>query len=279
MEIAPILTAEASLMIKALTFLIIAILACGPARADIEISPLRQVLSAKTREAAFTISNPSSRILDGHVSWVHLMATQTGYAPAAPAVRESLSAAPYFTVSPAQFRLEPGARIEVTINLKDGANPPAGERRSHLLIETGAARTLIRKASGGGLQADMGVGVSAPVILRGKGRGSAIISETKLLRDSEGPLIIAATIKPTGQHSTFGQITATFEPAGASGAREVLGVLDNVAGYPDADQRVIEIPLGFFSLGEGELTLRYEGGAEYAGRLFDERSFTIAPPK
>jgi len=265
-------------MIKALIVLIIAIVASGPARADIELAPLRQVLSEKTREATFTLSNPSSRILDGRVSWVHLAATQTGYAPAAAEARAALSAAPYLTVSPAQFRLEPGARIDVTIKLKDGAKPPAGERRSHLLIETGAARTLIRKASGG-LQADMGVGVSAPVILRGKGRGSAVISETKLLRDSEGLLLISAAIKPTGEHSAFGRLTATFAPADASAPHEVLGVRDNVAGYLDAEQRLIEIPLGFFSLGEGELTLRYEGGAEYAGRIFDERNFTIAPPK
>ncbi len=265
-------------MIKAVAFLFITILAASPARADIELSPLRQVLTNKTRTASFTLSNPSTRILDGRVTWVDLSATQTGYTPADAQTRSGLSAAPYLTLTPAQFRLEPGARIEVTVRLKDGVRPPAGERRSHLLVETDAARTLIRKASSG-LQADIAVGVSVPVLLRGKGRGSAVLSETKLLRDSDGLLLISAAVEPSGVHSTYGRLTATFLRAEPGAKSELLGVRDNVAGYPDTPQRLIDIPLGFFSLGEGELTLRYEGGGEYAGRVFDERAFTITPPK
>jgi P pilus assembly chaperone PapD len=265
-------------MIKAMVFLLITILAMGPARADIELSPLRQVLTNKTRVATFTLSNPSARIIDGRVTWVDLSATQTGYAPADAQTRAGLSAAPYLTLTPAQFRLEPGARTEVTVRLKDGARPPPGERRSHLLVETSAARTLIRKASSG-LQADIAVGVSVPVLLRGRGCGAAVLSETKLLRDGDGLLLISTAIEPTGAYSTYGRLTATFLPAAADEEPELLGVRDNVAGYPDAPHRLVEIPFGFFSLGAGELTLRYEGGGEYAGRIFDERSFTIAPPK
>jgi P pilus assembly chaperone PapD len=265
-------------MIKAMVFILITILAMGPARADIELSPLRQVLTNQTRVATFTLSNPSARIIDGRVTWVDLSATQTGYTPADAQTRANLSAAPYLTLTPAQFRLEPGARIEVTVRLKDGARPPPGERRSHLLVETGAARTLIRKASSG-LQADIAVGVSVPVLLRGRGRGAAVLSETKLLRDGDGLLLISTAIEPTGAYSTYGRLTATFLPAAANEEPELLGVRDNVAGYPDAPHRLVEIPFGFFSLGAGELTLRYEGGGEYAGRIFDERTFTIAPPK
>ncbi len=264
---------------KMLIIAVFGFLTTSPALADIELSPLRQVLSAETREATFSLSNPSGRILDGRVTWVDLSATQTGYETATAEVRSGLSAAPYLTVSPAQFRLEPGARIDITINLKVGAVPPRGERRSHLLIETSAARTLIRKASNKGLQADIGVGLSAPVILRGKGASSADITNTRLLRDKDGLLLISATIKPTGSHSTFGKLVASFEPDGAKDASEMLGVRDNVAGYLDVEERLIEMPLGFYSLGAGELTLRYEGGDEFQGRLFDERSFTIAPPK
>ncbi len=265
-------------MIKAMAFLFMTVLAASPARADIELSPLRQVLTNKNRIATFNLSNPSTRILDGRVTWVDLSATETGYTPADAQTRAVLSAAPYLTLAPAQFRLEPGARIEVTVRLKDGIRPPPGERRSHLLIETAAARTLIRKASSG-LQADIAVGVSVPVLLRGRGRGSAVLSETKLLRDSEGMLLISAAIEPTGAYSTFGRLTAMFLPAAPGAKPEVLGVRDNVASYPDTPRRLIEIPLGFFSLGQGELTLRYDGGGEYAGRVFDERSFTITPPK
>ncbi len=258
---------------------VLCLMAPAGARADIVLSPLRTVLTAETREGAFTISNPTRRILDGRVSWIDLSATAAGYEPAASEVRAGLSAAPYLSVSPAQFRLKPGERVTVTVKLRDGIAPPPGEKRSHLLIETGAARTLIRKASNG-LQADIGAGVSAPVIVRGDGAASATIGETKLLRDSEGRLLLSAAITPHGSHSAYGRLKATFTPkdprASTSG---VLGVRENVAGYLDTEKRIVEIPLDRFSLGEGELTLLYEGAGEYEGRLFDKRSFDIAPPK
>ena len=126
-------------MKSALLALILWPLAAFAASADIDISPLRHVLTEETREATISISNPSQRILSGQVSWLDLVATPTGYAPADVAMRRRLSAAPYLTVSPAYFRLEPGARITITLKLKEGTQPPPGERRSHLLIETAAA--------------------------------------------------------------------------------------------------------------------------------------------
>ena len=255
-----------------------AFLTPAPAFADIALSPLRQVLAADRGEATFSILNPSTRILHGRVTWIDLTATETGYAPADAGARTRFSAAPYLTLSPAQFRLEPGARITVTVALKDGQTPPPGERRSHLLIETAAARTAIRKASNGGLEVDIGAGVSAPVLLRGAGRAAAAIGETKLLRDSEGMLLISTTIKPKGEISTFGRIVASFKPADSSEPEKILGIRANIAGFVDAEMRRIEIPFGFFSLGPGTLTLRYEGQAEYEGRVFDKREFDIAPP-
>ena len=266
-------------MSKALILFLLCLLAPTAALADIELAPLRNVLTAEHREATFTVSNPTRRILDGRVSWIDLTATEKGYAHATPETRAKMNAAPYLTVSPAQFRLKPGAQIIITVKLKAGLTPPPGERRSHLLIETGAARTLIRKASDKGLQVDIEAGVSAPVILRGQGRAAAAIGETKLLRDHDGLLMVSAAITPLGDQSTYGRLTATYQPVDGSAATAVLGVRENVAGYPDAAQRVVEIPFGSFSLEAGELTLRYEGEAEFDGQVFDERSFDIAPPQ
>lgn len=251
----------------------------GAARADIELSPLRQVLTETTRKATFSVSNPSPRILDARVTWIDMTATEAGYGPAGPDDRASLSAAPYLMVTPAQFRLEPGARQTIVVRLKDDVAPPSGERRSHLLIETAAARTSIRKAGGQGLEVDIGVGVSAPVLLRGAGRAAAEIGETRLLRDSEGLLLISTSVVPEGTISSYGRVAAHFRPEGSTEPARLLGVRENVAGFVDAERRVVEIPLGFFTLGAGELTLRYEGAEEFEGRLFDQRKFDIAPPR
>ena len=258
--------------------LFVALIAALPAAADMAVSPLRHVLDSEQREVRFVVSNPTPRILDGRASWVDLAATPTGYENAAASTRKELSAAPWFTLRPSHFRLEPGARVEIVVALRDGVKIPKGERRSHLLIETAATRTLMRKASDTGLQVDIDAGVSVPVVLRGTGKAGADITETKLLRDSAGLLLLSTAITPEGAHSTFGRLVAAFSPHNG-GPQQVLAERKNVAGYPDADMRLFELPLGFFTLGAGQLTLRYEGAEEFEGRVFDERKFEIAPPK
>ncbi len=247
----------------------------NPAAADMGLAPLRQVLSAEHPSGQFVVSNPSDRIMEARVSWIDLAATESGYEPAAPELRETLSAAPWLVVSPAQFRLKPGGRQIVTVRIKDGAEPPRGERRSHLLIETEASRTLIRKASTG-LQVDVGLGMSAPVILRNDGKAGAKIKDVKLLRDEDGLLMLDTTIEPDGQWSSFGRMVVTFTPK--NGEKELLGVRENVAGFTDAKSRRVTVPFGFVSLGAGELQVRYEGAAEFEGVVFDERAFDVAPP-
>lgn len=250
----------------------------GSAAADVEIAPLRQVISPDDPVATFTISNPTDRILDGRVSWVDLAATETGYAPAAPAQRAAQSAAPYLAVAPAQFRLEPGARIDIIVQLRDGRRVPIGERRSHLLIETAASRTPIRKASDTGLQVDVGLGVSAPVMLRNRGEARAKIGETKLLRDQNGLLLLETRVEPEGDISSYGRLETIFAPADPAQPSTTLGIRRNVAGYLDAPFRTVETPLGQVALGRGTLTVRYIGEAEFDGIVFDERSFEIMPP-
>lgn len=248
------------------------------AKADIVIHPLRHVLDSQSREAIVTISNPTGRIVDGRASWIDLTATETGYRDAENSERQRGSAAPWLTLSPAQFRLEPGGRVHIVIRLQENRKLPPGERRSHLFIETGAARTLLRKASSKGLQADISAGVSIPILLRGSGKADAKIIDTRLLRDSEGMLLVSTHIEPDGKHSSFGRLLANFQPDDDRTAERTLAVRENVAGYLDAEKRKVELPLGFFALGKGTLTLRYEGAAEYEGQVFDERRFEITPP-
>ncbi len=264
-----------SLLARLLTALSLLFTVQTAAHADMGLSPLRQVLSRDEPVAEFTVSNPSDRILDAKVTWTDLAATETGYDPADPELRAELSAAPWLVVSPASFRLKPGARQTVRVEIKSGVKLPKGERRSHLLIETEASRSALRKASTG-LQVDASLGMSAPVILRNGGKADAKIADVRLLRDDDGTLMLETSIEPKGEWSSYGRLVVTYTPKG--GEKELLGLRDNVAGYTDAALRKVKIPFGYVSLGAGELVVRYEGAAEFAGVTFDERAFDIAPP-
>lgn len=249
----------------------------GSAEADIRLSPLRLVLTPDSPVAEFEVSNPSGRIFEGRASWIDMRATETGYAPARAGERAEMSAAPYLIVSPANFRLEPGARATIVVRIRDGAPPPKGERRSHLLIEAGAGRSPIRKA-GGGLPVDVELGVSAPVLLRNGGEAKAKFEDTKLLRDADGLLLLSTAVVPQGALSAYGRVLVRFAPADAPGGDELLGMRRNISGFTDAEKRSVEIPLGAASLGPGKLTLIYEGESEFAGRVFDSRTYDVEPP-
>lgn len=255
------------------------LLAC-PARAEITVSPLRQVLSEADRTVTYRISNPSARIIDGRTRWIDLSATETGYVAAAAETRPGLSAAPYLTVWPAFFRLEPGASETITVALKEGVAPPLGERRSHLVIETAAIRTPLRKA-GGAPELDIGTGISTPVLLRGgRGKIAAAIGETRLLRARDGRLEIETHVVPEGDFSAYGRIEISFAPHGdhAHSEPQILKVVENVSAFIDAPRRRVSAPLAVERLPAGVLQIRFLGSAEFEGREFATRAFEIAPP-
>lgn len=248
----------------------------GAASAEIVVSPLRQVLTRDAPVAVYEIANVSDRIIDGRVGWTDLAATETGYQPASAGERQTLSAAPFLVVSPAGFRLEPGARTNVTVKLKGRATPPKGERRSHLLIETTPVRTPLRH-TGGGLEVDVGLGVSTPVILRGGLAAPHVaFSKTRLLRDENGDLVLATDLTRKGEYSAYGRLVALHETGGKT--REIAR-LANIALHVEAPGRSLRLSLLRNALPPGLLTLRYVGEAEFAGRVFAEKAFEIAPPE
>ena len=257
-------------------------LVCGlaslalPAQAEIAVSPLRQVITVQAPVATYEVSNPSRRIVEGRISWLDLTATETGFRAAEPSERAARSAAPYLTIAPAAFRLEPGARTTVSIRLNREIAALKGERRSHLLIETAALRTPLRRA-GGSLQADIGIGVSTPVILRAaeKPAAAARFGATRLLRTSAGLLELETYIHPEGPVSAYGGI-AIWLPA-PDGKAKLLARLDNVAAYAEAERRRFTVPLNVSRLPAGALDVVFDGAAEFAGIRFAERRFEIAP--
>lgn len=252
------------------------LIAAPPAAAQLIVSPLRQTIDQAHPEAVYEIVNPSNRILVARVRWIDLASTGAGYATASPEHRALHSAAPYLVVSPSTLRLEPGARGRLMVRLKSPKGAPPGERRSHLMIEIDAARTPIRKA--GGLEVDIGTGITTPVIVRGGPlvAPSVEFGASRLVRMEDGMLALEARLQRSGAFSAYGALRATVA---AGGKTTTVGSLSNVALYPDAAERIVILPLNRPVLPGGVLKVTYAGEAEYAGTLFAEKRFDIAPPE
>ncbi len=245
------------------------------ANAELLVAPLRQVITAREPVARYRISNPSARILEARVDWIDLVATPEGYAPADAAARAKHSAAPYLIVSPARLRLEPGGHAEVVVRLKKGASIPAGERRSHLLIQTTPARTPLRRASTG-LEVDVGLGVSTPVILRGGYSAPALsFEQSRLVRDAGGLLGFETTLRGEGKYSAYGRIEALLEREGRA---TILATAANVAVYPDSGARKLTLPLALEALPAGRMTVTYFSAGDGRERPLASKTFEVAPP-
>lgn len=266
-----------------LLIVFLAALSASPARAELAVSPLRQILTPENPVATYRVSNPSSRIVEGRASWRDLTATEAGYLPATAGEREALSAAPFLTVTPASFRLEPGASAAITVAMRDasqfeGLKKPL-ERRSHLLVQSRAIRTPLRKA-GGGLELDIGLGVTTPVVLRaGPGAAKARIGDTRLLRAPDGMLELETVIEPGGAFSAYGRLDILMTAKDEDGPPRLLASIDNAAAWLDAPRRRYATPLGVRALPAGVMEIRYVGLAEFEGQVFATRAFDIAPPR
>ncbi|MEM8986282.1 MAG: hypothetical protein AAGC95_06115 [Pseudomonadota bacterium] len=252
--------------------------ATGESAADMLVSPLRAVLSEQTTRMSVTVMNQSDRLLDVRAQWLELSATeQGGYAPASPQIQGGLSASPYLLVSPDNVRIAPGRQAAFILHLAPEATPPAGERRSHLLIEGAAAATRARKASLADIPLDMKLGVSIPVLLRrGNGDATARIAHAEFSRKPDGGLTLITDIDRDGAFSAYGRLVARWRQTGADEA-EIIGVLDNIALYTDIPRRRAGIPLIRSDVDGGRLELAYEGAGEYAGRNFDAEAYDIEP--
>ncbi len=261
----------------AIPAVLFAALAAMDACAAIQVTPLRQVLNESERSGSYEISNPSARTIDIEVSWIDLVPTERGYSPADAETRAQTSAAPFLVVSPTHFRLEPGERETLIVALRRGVDPPFGERRSHLKIATRAERSLIRRARGG-VQLDLDMAISTPVILRGgSGRATASIRKTRLVREEDGSLALECDLDAEGRFSAYGSLSVAFTKDDKGRAREIAR-LDNIAVYAGSSPRRVTMPLHRKEFGHGTLTVRYDGAAEFAGEAFDFRAFSLRPP-
>lgn len=244
--------------------------------AQLGVSPTRQVLADGDAEAVYTVSNPSTGALRVSLRWTDLRQTEDGYEPAGDELRNDLSAAPYLSVSPSFFDLPPGGKQTVVVSRRDTAASVKHERRSHLVFEAVAKRSVLRRVSGG-MPAHATVALSTPVILRPAGlRAAASMSGVKLVREIDGELALETRLAAEDAASTYGEVTVLFQAPNAPSIR--YGRVSNVAAYPDGDGRLIRVRLGVEEFPRGVLAVSYKGRSEYEGRVFAREEFDVAPP-
>jgi P pilus assembly chaperone PapD len=241
---------------------------------DLLVAPTRIVLEGRQRSAEITLVNTGSSTATYRITFVNLRMNETG----ATTEIETSGAEPgerfadaMIRYSPRQVILEPKVAQTVRLQLRLPADLEPGEYRSHLLFRAipsaaavpaaDAAPETTEPKEGFSVQLTAIFGISIPVIVRhGDTAGTATLSELDLVppTGADATPTLRFRIRRTGNRSVYGNLTATFVPAG--GKPTVVAKVNGLAVYTPNLTRsaglTLHAPPGVF-LVNGRLHLAY----------------------
>ena len=250
------------------------------ASAQLLISPLRVIFEGRDRSATVVVTNQSDEAATYRIEWQEKIATPDGqYLDVRDPTPEMRISSPHIRFSPRQVTLAPGEQQQVRLALRRPADLPAGEYRSHLafvVIDERQRRAARQNSSGGaGIQVFMNLGFAIPIIVRhGEGRPGVSLSGVELSVDELNRLGLKVQLKQEGSFSTYGRLRIYWRQN--QNAQEAqIGLLQNVAVYPEVDSRLATVLLDRQQLPPGILRVAFQGADEYSGRTWLDQSFQI----
>ena len=255
----------------------------GQARADLLITPLRTVFEGRDRSTVITLINTTGEYRTYRLGWTLLKMNDKGKYDTVDQLMSAsgrdMSADQMLRFSPRQVTLEPQGRQRIRISLRRPADLAPGEYRAHLAITRLAVdRDTANSTAVGGASAMLKVnlGFTIPVIVREGDANPVVTLENPqfIPQNNQGmPQLQFDIAGQNSLYSSYGRVKAYWTPA--NGQTEEVGLLNNVALYPEIDRRTLLLGLTQPSFSNGILTLVYEGDQEYEGRIFDKKSFNI----
>jgi fimbrial chaperone protein len=271
-----------------LPHLIVAVLAVlfsavptGQASAQLLISPLRVVFEGRERSATVIVTNQGNEAATYRLEWQEKAATADGqYQDVREPDPSMRIASPYVRFSPRQVTLAPGERQQVRLALRRPGDLAAGEYRSHLtfvVIDERERRAARQANQGGGaaIQVFMNLGFAIPVIIRnGQGRAAVGLAGAEFHVDELNRLGLRIQLRREGNFSAYGRLKIFWRQNQGS-SEEEIGLLQNVALYPDVDSRLATVLLDREQVPAGILRVVYEGADEFAGQVWLDQSFQI----
>ncbi|MEO7496636.1 MAG: fimbria/pilus periplasmic chaperone [Massilia sp.] len=255
--------------------LVCALLAAGPASAELMLHPTRLVFEKNQRAAQVELINNGSERTTYRISLVNRRMTESGeFVAADTAAAGELFAAPMLNYAPRQITLEPGGAQTVRVMLRKPADLAEGEYRSHLqfdMVPEAAGGASIEQQQPGapgsiGINLKALVGAAMPVIVRhGEGGASVVLSALALAAD--GAPLLSLCFERSGAHSVYGDISVGFSARG--GSEIALAKVGGVAVYSPNRSRSAKVPLQLppgVTLAHGVLKVSYRERPDAGGR-------------
>lgn len=257
-------------------------LGAGPAAADLLISPLRVVFEGRTRQVTVVVTNQSQEPKTYRLEWAEKRAKDDGQYEDVPA--EQATGLPVSSkmvqFSPRQVTLAPGESQQVRVALRAPAELPPGEYRSHLsFVSIGQPnRQTSRRQNqpGAGIEVFLNLGFAIPVIVRHGAAEppGARLAGAQFRLDELNRINLIVDIARSGAFSAYGRLRVYHRENDGAPERQI-GMLNNVAMFPEVPNRRNAVILGEGSIERGIIRIVYEGADEYAGRTWFDQSFRV----
>lgn len=253
---------------------------------DIFVAPTRIVFEGRERSAQLSLANKGSASATYRISVVNMAMDESGNLTE---VKEPTPGQKFaedlFRYSPRQVTLQPGQAQAIRFLLRKPSDLPDGEYRSHILmraIPKEGGESIEKPETTDGVQIRLIpiYGLTIPVIVRqGDLKATASLGDLAVLpADDKNPTPrLTFHIKRTGERSTFGDLTATYTPAGGGDAVVVAQIM-RLAVYTPNPSRMVEMVLRVpdgVTLGKGTLHVAYNATEEEGGALLAEQTLTL----
>ncbi len=239
--------------------------------AELFISPLRVVFADRDRSANVTLMNTADSDRSYRISWKLLRMKEDGqYEPVPEGTEQILDFEKAVRFSPRQITVASQAKQKIRLSLRRPAELPEGEYRAHLNF-TRLAKTTPPSAEGirgAQLQLDVNVEFSIPIIIRqGTASSDISISNAEYVPATPGnTAAIRTALTHESLFSSYGRIRIMR-------GNEDVGLLNNIALYPEVKKRFATVPLKGAHNSINGLKVVYEGAGEYRGTILAERQF------
>ena len=251
------------------------------ASAQLLISPLRVVFEGRDRSATVIVTNQSNEAATYRLEWQEKLATPDGqYRELTEEDSTAQNASTYVRFSPRQVTLAPGERQQVRLALRRPADLASGEYRSHLAFvviderERRAARQQ-NQGNGAAIQVFMNLGFAIPVMVRnGQGTARVSLGGAEFNVDDLNRLGLKVQLRQEGNFSAYGRMRI-FWRQNPNSPETQIGLLQNVAVYPEVESRIATVLLDQQQVPAGIIRVVYEGADEYAGQTWIDQSFQI----
>ncbi len=246
--------------LSTLLVLFIASVLSHSAFAELQVFPLRVVLSDKDRSAQISLRHKGTKKERYRITAVFYRMGQDGSMTLVEkTLPEEHNGSSLFRYSPRQVELEPNVEQVVRLMARMPADLAEGEYRCHLHFESMSDddTTMVpgTTSSGAQMMLKARMAVAIPVIIK-KGTTSSKVSlnSFKILKDKDGKYSFSVEMLKEGNGFAYGtlEITATS----AKGEIETVSTINGISTY--IPKRTVSMPLSISSLPSGKIRMIFK---------------------